>query len=59
MGEPSFEDLLSSPWLQFDLDGELLPHLVDFGPPPVRGFVTELQERRPWIFDLRDEGAQT
>jgi hypothetical protein len=38
----TFEDLLSSPHLQFDLDAELLPHMLAFGPP---------RARRPWLFE--------
>jgi hypothetical protein len=41
--EMTFEDLLASPYLQFDLDGEVTPHLVAFGP-------TE-QRSRPWLYD--------
>lgn len=31
--EPTFEDALSDPHAQYDLRGELLPHLLAFGPP--------------------------
>jgi hypothetical protein len=40
--EPTFEDILADPYSQLDPGGELLPHLIAFG--PVTGV-------RPWLFD--------
>lgn len=51
----SFEDLLACPHLDFDVRGEVLPHLLAFGPPsgasadapaPVPALA-----RRPWLYD--------
>lgn len=42
---PTFEELLAHPALQFDLDNELLPHLLSFAPPQ------SALPRRPWLYD--------
>lgn len=57
----SFEDLLACPHLQFDLNNELLPHLLTFGPgqaPAAAGQVTAgavtsqfAGRRRPWLYE--------
>jgi hypothetical protein len=46
--EPSLEELLASPHLQFN-DAELLPHLLAFGPPQP----TRRPERTPTMHDPR------
>ena len=43
----SFEDLLACPNLQFDLRGELLPHLLRLAPQSAAAALT----KRPWLFE--------
>jgi hypothetical protein len=49
----SFEELLASPYLQFDLDDELLPHLLTFEPVDTVSVapVTPIRRRPSWEFD--------
>jgi hypothetical protein len=41
---PSFEDLLAYSHLQFDTEGELLPHMITFGPAQTA------TPRQPWLY---------
>lgn len=51
----SFEDLLACPNLQFDLRGELLPHLLAFAPPVAAQTAAPpaaaALAKRPWLFE--------
>lgn len=49
----SFEDLLACPNLQFDLRGELLPHLLAFAPPVAAqpAAPRAALAKRPWLFE--------
>lgn len=53
--ELSFEDLLACPYLQFDMQSELLTHLVAFGPAETAPAVTispvATAPRQPWLFN--------
>jgi len=53
--ELSFEDLLACPQLQFDIQGELLTHLIAFGPAETAPAVTitpvAAAPRHPWLFN--------
>lgn len=49
----SFEELLACPHLQFDLGGELLPHLLAFSPslPGPSAAASRAPRRRPWVYE--------
>lgn len=50
----SFEDLLACPHLDFDVRGEVLPHLLAFGPPAATAAPDAARPalaKRPWLFD--------